>query len=642
MRLAVLFAACALVFAQPPNDPAYEPLARAYEALRVKDYDLAIASFRKAIEAAPARTDIRKDLAYTYLKIGENDLALEGFGEIIRLDPADTQIALDYAFLCYESKRQAEARRIFDRVRKTGAAPFAATAEQAFQNIDASLAAGIARWQKAIEMGANDFSAHFELASLAEQRDDLPLAAAHYEAAWRALPDRRYVLVDLGRLWLALGRSGDATAALLAASRGGEPRAAEMARALLPGRYPYVEEFRRALALDPSNIELRRELAYLLLRMNRQPEAEGEFQILAPDDLLSATQLAFLLHARGDDAAAKPLFDRVLNGDDPDLANRVRAVLHIQQVPRNTSAKEMAERSFKAGYLKDALRYLEAAYETDPSDPQVHLKLGWTNNLLHRDGPAYHWFDIARKSSDPAVAAEADKAWRNLRPARELFRTTAWLFPIFSTRWHDAFSYAQIKTEMRTGLGFRIYASTRFVGDTRQTIGTEYLSEDSIILGLGLSAGPWHGFNLWGEAGSAFNYLTHHMLPDYRGGLSFARGIGHTLRGESPGLFADAAIDGVFMSRFSDEVLDYNNLRLGYTAGPKAFRTQFYWNGIAVLDVQRQDWANFAETGPGFRFSGAFLPQSMYFTVDALRGRYLLRTSYFNDLRAGFWYAFTR
>jgi tetratricopeptide (TPR) repeat protein len=620
--------------------------ARAYEALRVRDYDLAIAAFRAAIgtAAGPSLGSLRKDLAYMYLKVGENELAMEQFREVMRLNPDDTQAALDYAFLCYENKRQAEARRIFDRIRKTGNA----VAEQAFQNIDGALAAGIDRWKSAIEMGANDFSAHYELAALAEQRDDLPLAAEHYEKAWRALPDRRYVLVDLGRTWKAIGRSADATAALLAASRGGEPRAAELARELLPERYPYVDEFRRALGLDAGNMTLRRELAYLLLSMKRQAEAEAEFRIItekAPDDLLAATQLAFLLHARGDDTAANPLFERVLKGGDPELANRVRAVLRIQQVPQETTPKEMALRSIKAGYFKDALRYLEAAHEADPADSEVLLKLGWTNNMLHRDSEAYHWFNLARQSSDASIAKDADRAWRGLRSEHQRFRATGWLYPIFSTRWHDLFSYAQFKAELRTGLGFRTYLSTRFVGDTRQTIGTvlpQYLSESSIILAMGLSAGPWHGFTAWAEAGSAYNYITHHMLPDYRGGISMARGVGHTLRGESAGPFADIAADGVFMSRFGNEVLSYNQLRIGYTAGPKAFRTQFYWAGNAVLDVRGESWANFGETGPGLRISGSFLPQSMYFTVDALRGRYFRDRAYFRDLRAGIWYAFTR
>ena len=52
----------------------------------------------------------------------------------------------------------------------------------------------------------------------------------------------------------------------------------------------------------------------------------------APDDLLAATQLGFLLYARGEQIAAEPLFERVLAGKDEDLANRVRAVLRIPQV----------------------------------------------------------------------------------------------------------------------------------------------------------------------------------------------------------------------------------------------------------------------------------------------------------------------
>src|SRR5205085_9199139 len=130
--------------AQDP-DSAYRPLQHAYDALRNRQYDEAVAAFRQSIELAPSRAAIRKDLAYTLLKIGENEAARDQFAEAMRLDPADQHVALEYAFLCYETKLQAEARRIFDRIRKTGDA----TAEQAFQNIDQPLAAGIARWQQA-------------------------------------------------------------------------------------------------------------------------------------------------------------------------------------------------------------------------------------------------------------------------------------------------------------------------------------------------------------------------------------------------------------------------------------------------------------------------------------------------------------
>jgi hypothetical protein len=56
MRAVILFAACGLVWAQAP-DPAYEPLSRAYAALRARDYEAAIAGFLEAADAPPsART----------------------------------------------------------------------------------------------------------------------------------------------------------------------------------------------------------------------------------------------------------------------------------------------------------------------------------------------------------------------------------------------------------------------------------------------------------------------------------------------------------------------------------------------------------------------------------------------------------
>src|SRR5437899_3298331 len=84
------------------------------------------------------------------------------------------------------------------------------------------------------------------------------ITAEHFEKAFQLKPDLRSLLLDLARIWKAQGRIEDSTAALLAASRGGEPRTAEAARELLPARYPYVYEFRCALAIDPKNIELRR------------------------------------------------------------------------------------------------------------------------------------------------------------------------------------------------------------------------------------------------------------------------------------------------------------------------------------------------------------------------------------------------
>jgi Flp pilus assembly protein TadD len=653
MRLVVFLWVGALAWAQPP-DPTYEPLARAYAALKAKDYDAAIAGFLAAGALAPDRASVHKDQAYSYLKIGENELARREFGAAMRLNASDEQVAMEFAFLSYENKEEAMARRIFDRIRKTGNA----TAEQAFQNIDRPLAAGIARWQEAIRRGADNFGSNYELAKLAEQRDELALAAEHYASAWRLEPERRMVLLDLARVWTGMGRTEDAMAAVLAASRAPEPRCSELARESLPERYPYVGEFQRAVELDSRNAALRRELAYLLLKLGRQPEAESEFGKLVEQDgdLLAATQLGFLLRARGEEAAAQILFDRVLAGGDEELANRVRAVLRLPQAgqvhgdarTQALTAKEMADRSYKAGYLKDALKYLQEANEADPTDYAVVLRLGWTYNMLHQDVEAYRYFGMARQSSDPKIAAEARKAWLNLRSVGARVRITGWMYPIFSTRWHDLFGYGQVRLELRTGLPLVLYSGVRLVGDTRLTIGAVSpvaLSESSVILAGGVRSLPWHGVTGWFEAGSAVGYMSDRALPDYRGGVSMARGWGHSIAAETGGWFTDTTLDGVFVSRFGDDLLAYSHTRVGYTLAPGEVRAQVVWTGNLTVDDQRQYWANFVETGPGIRIRAGWMPPPMYIGVDAMRGAFLIHDGNpgrpnFNDVRMGIWYAF--
>ncbi len=668
---------CALLpgaVAQTP-DPAYEPLSKAYDALRAKDYDRAISFFQAGVALSPARVDIRKDFAYTLLKAGESEAARDQFGEAVRLNPADERTALEYAFLCYEAPEReesraipfkAEARRIFDRIRQSGDPALRATAEQAFHNVDDPLASGIARWTQAIQTSPS-FSAHYELAQLAEQRDELEVAAAHYLAAWKLLPERKSVLIDLGRAYRERNQIEEAQAAWLAASRGGEPRAAEIAHRLLPARYPYVYEFRRALALDPKNNALHRELAYLLTRMAEKgeaskEEAEEEFRKvtqLHPDDLLASAQLGFAYLARGEKDQAMPLLQRVLDGNDVALANRARAALHMTVTPAerkqdpvtSTNARIMAERSIGAGYFADALKYLRAAREADPDDSKLMYQMGSVLNQLHRDGEAFQWFARARSADDPEVAESADRAYRNLRPEQAPARTTTWIFPFYSSRWKDIFTYGQVKTDFRIGkLPFRPYVSMRFVGDTRQTlpggVTPQYLSESSVIVGVGLASKMWHSAMAWGEAGSSISYLNHHALPDYRGGVSWSRNLGRSIYSKESGAFFESNADSVFVSRFDHDLINYAQLRAGFTPATRRVQTQVLWNAGLTLDAKHQYWATFAETGPGVRFHVEGTPPSLVFSVHYLRGVYLTnvgnpRRPNFDDVRIGFWYAFT-
>jgi tetratricopeptide (TPR) repeat protein len=634
------------------------PADRAYSALRERDYERAVSLLREAVASSPDRIGIRKDLGYTLLKIGETEAARDVFASALQLAPDDDHLAREYAFLAYETKQKAVARRTFDRLRRKGDE----VAERAFQNIDAPLAEGISRWKRAVELAPGRFSAHEELARLAEERDEFDLAALHHFAAWRLRPDRRSSLLALGRVWKSMGRHEQAHAALLAASRGTESRVAEAARELLPERYPWVYEFVAALELDPANVALRRELAWLHLEMGQKVEAEAQFRsVIAsePSDAWSLAQLGFLLLARNKADEALPMLDRALKTEDDELQDRIRAALNIPQqlrkrsdVPRSQTSVEaidMARRSLEAGYLRDAVRYLRIAHQNDPLDFSVMLDLGRTWNVLRDDRQASQWFALARRSPDTSVAKEASQAYRNLSPQFARFRTTAWMYPMYSSRWRDLFSYAQWQTELMPAWPVRPYFTTRFAGDLRQVESRgptpAYLSESAVIVGIGLTARPWHGVRAWVEAGYSASYADQpgeeRFRPDLRGGLAWSRIIGRG-RGRR-GLFSQISADLVYLSRFDNDALAYVLNRSGYTVvRTERGGVQLCWNLNVTADARRYYWANVAETGPGVRIT----LKPVVLTLDALRGRYTSpdgsRPPRYSDLRIGLWYAFTR
>lgn len=671
MRVWYCLFAATLLCAQAP-DPAYNDLSRAFQALKTKDYDSAITAFRLGAKASPQRTDIHKNLAYTLLKTGDTDAAREEFGIAVKLDPADLHTALEYAFLLYEAKeeassRKAEARRIFLRISEAGDPESRKTAAQAFQNVDAPLASGIARWKTVLATSKPTFSAHFELAQLAEMREEYALAAANYLAAYQLLSERKTVLLDLARVELARSNPEGANAALLAASRGGEMRAAELAKERLPERYPYVYEFRNALVIDPKNAELHRELAYLLLSMSEKGQtpsetARKEFEEIldqTPDDYLAAAQLGLLYFQDKDTARATPLFDLVLKKAPPAVANKVRMALNQPTVLEERTAADanavdpriLAARSYDNGFLKDARHYYRQAREANPVDAEIALKLGWTNNMLHDDSEALRWFGIARKSADPLVSGEAEKAYRSLLPGVERIRTTAWIYPLFSSRWKDLFGYGQVKSEIKLGdLPFRPYASVRFVGDTRLRTGgalDQTLSESAFIVSAGVSSRYWHGAMGWFEVGSALGYLYGTADLDVRGGVAWSRSRGASILSEKTGFFHEANVDSVYVSRFNHDWLNVVQYKTGWTAPPAPLRAQLFWNWNATVDAKHQYWANFIETGPSLRVRPANAPPSLSVTFSMIRGVFLTnhdnpRRPNFWDFRMGVWYAFTK
>ena len=645
------------------NKPVDKPqaLALAYASLKAKDFDTAILRFQDAVSQSPQSASIRKELGYAYLKIGETQWAREMFEQAVRLAPDDGHTALELAFLLYETGEQGRAFATFGRLSENADPRVATTAQNTHRRIDEEWSREIERWEAVIKGDPFNRSAQLELGDLYEKHGRPERAVERYLAAWLVPSDqpRDPILLKVARARQAAGDSDGATGAWLLASRSDETRIVEEAKDHLPQRYPYAGEFRRALELNPRDTDLRRDLAYLWLTVGNIEEARREFELVVernPDDLLATAQLAFLYLERGNEAAAVELLERARNSADADVARRVREKLQEINAARARPHRELGERSLLASYLKDARAQLLQAYELNPDDDTVALKLGIVHNLLQHDREALRWFQRASTSSDTAIAGQARQSYDNLVGQFRRVTTSAWMFPFFSSRYKDAFQYAQIKTEFRFDrLPVLPYLSLRFVGDARrQTGGTlpQFLSESSIIAGVGVRTPTRHGVTLWGEAGEAINYLSDRPPgvpragPDYRGGVNWFRAWGPTLGAPRPGRFVESNFDGVYLSRFDHNVIGYFQLRPGYRLRPRGdLNAQVFWNFNLTFDANRAYWANYVETGPGFRMRVPGVSPPMDFSVSVVRGVHLQnagnprRPNYY-DVRVGLWYSF--
>jgi tetratricopeptide (TPR) repeat protein len=212
-------------------DPAFSLLLVAYNALREEDLDKAISYFNQAAAVDPQRTDILQNLGYTYFKVGADEQARQQFLKVTAIDPTDFHSALEVAFLTYEINdpgQKATARRMFLQISGSGDPVSQQTAQQAFANIDSSLASQISSALASLALDPTNLTLHYQLGQLAEERDDIDLAVQHYTAAEPL--QSGLVYTSLARVLLTAGRTSEARAALMTATHLNDPYSAEQAK----------------------------------------------------------------------------------------------------------------------------------------------------------------------------------------------------------------------------------------------------------------------------------------------------------------------------------------------------------------------------------------------------------------------------
>jgi tetratricopeptide (TPR) repeat protein len=556
----------------------------AYLALREGRLDDAVALFQLAVWQQPEHGNLRKDLAYTLLRTGERERARDEFQTALQRNPVDAAAELEYAFLCYETRRPAEARRVFLKL-STSAEPLVrAKAAAAFEQVDRPLREGIERWRQALALAPDQWSGHEELAHLAELRNQFDLAAEQYELAWKLRPAKTELLLDLERAWSALGRPQEARSALVAAWRTGPPRVAERARERLHGAIPAETEIAlaapsRAAGHGEDAVLFAKELGLKSLAQSYLADARRYLTLAnqqAPGDAEVQYGLGVVENLLGRNREAVRWFAAARRSSDSRVSGPAQAAYdNLRPETRGFGFTAWAV-PFYSSRWQDLFLYgqMRGEYRLRGGRLTPYVSLRMVGNLRGRHaGP---WAIAPQYLSETSVIAAGGLQWR-VR--------------------HNLFAWGE------AGQSFSYLGRREDAGFSR---------------------------------------------PDYRGGLSWLKGWGKLLGAGEAGWFAETGLDPVYASRFRHNLFLYSQTRAGYTlplaAGGAQVQVLMHWN--VTVDRNREWWGNLAEAGPGIRVKLPGLPPGMTLRAEFLRGAHLqnrgnpLRPNYW-DFRSGVWYAFS-
>jgi Flp pilus assembly protein TadD len=397
-----------------------------------------------------------------------------------------------------------------------------------------------------------------------------------------------------------------------------------------------IQDFRKALAANPSNAIWRKDLGFACLAAGLPEDAAAEFSRVYsehPEDFGLALQLGYLsvqLHREED---ARKYFEQASRSADPGLSATALKELSDLQASQLRDRKQKGYDLIVQHRSNEAIKVFEGVHRDDPSDASATLQLGYLYAAAGRMGEAREMFAAAGKNADPKIVAQVNAGLEVVRRETKLWFASFYAAPFYQSRFSNEINTAAVKIGLSPSRYFQPYAGLRFSRDVRSQAGTlpQIYSDNSAIISIGVQSTLVNtGIVLYAEAGTAVNLIGEgpQAASDYRvGGMwfkpwgtdLFAAGSG----GHSVSLTGSAYADAGFYSRYDHNFIGSAQLREGISLPTgRALPMQLLAAINLVMDSNGNFYNNIVEVGPVLRIAPFRHLPSLTLEAQYLRGFY--------------------
>jgi len=404
-----------------------------------------------------------------------------------------------------------------------------------------------------------------------------------------------------------------------------------------------INNFNKALAQDPSNSSWRKDLGYAYLAAGLSQDALREFSTVYHADhteLGIALQLGYLSEQLHEYDAAEKYFHEAAASDDDNISSPARLGLTHLEATRRQARKQQAYDLLFKNRRVEAIRLFEQVHDSDPSDVQTTLQLGYLYFADHDNRRAREMFMSVRRNQNREIAARAETALDEISKESKWWFGNIYAAPTYQSRFSNQINVLDVKIGLRPSPYFEPYAGLRVSRDVRSKAGRlpEIYSDNSAILAFGVqSRFASIGATLYGEAGTALSLLSHSQsrsVPDYRAGINWFHGWGKPLAAVAQenssrfSLTGSGYSDVSYYTRYDHNVIGYGQLRQGVNLpGSRFFPVQVLAAANFVKDGNKDFYNNVAEGGPIVRIAPLYHVLGIQLEGQYLYGYYTRRDS---------------